>query len=207
MLVKYLEKGINFIIKNSHQVWNIIKFKYYGSQIIFPNGIGRSIINGVVYIRLRKTGKLIIGDNFRCVSGHCYNPIARNIRTTFCTEENAIIEIGNNVGISSSSLWAFNKITIGNNVNIGADCIIMDSDAHSLNYKDRREGKLDKLNRKTSSIVIKDDVLIGTRSIILKGVTIGERSIIGAGSVVTCNIPPDEIWAGNPAKCVKKLIK
>lgn len=162
-------------------------------------------IKGPIYLRLRKTGKLIIGNNFRCVSGCCYNPIARNIRTSFCTEENAIIEIGDNVGISSSSIWAFERITIGNNVNIGADCIIMDSDAHSLNYEDRREGKLDKQNRKTRPIIIEDDVLIGTRSIILKGVTIGARSIIGAGSVVTCSIPSDEIWAGNPARFVKKL--
>ncbi|MBQ8361760.1 MAG: acyltransferase [Bacteroidaceae bacterium] len=185
------------------KLWNKYKIKFYGNQIVMKSGT----IKGPVYIRLRKTGKLIIGNNFYCVSGCCYNPIARNIRTSFCTEENAVIEIGDNVGISSSSIRAFERITIGNNVNIGADCIIIDSDAHSLNYEDRRDGTLDKQNRKSRPIVIEDDVLIGTRSIILKGVTIGARSIIGAGSVVTCNVPSDEIWAGNPARFVKKLTR
>lgn len=184
------------------QAWNLLKFNSYSHQIQCGKN---AIIKGTIYIRLRTTGRLVIGNDFRCFSGNCHNPIARNIRTSFCTEEHAVIEIGDNVGISSSCLWAFKKITIGNNVNIGADCVIIDSDAHSLNYEDRRNGDLDKQNRKSRPIVIGDDVLIGTRSIILKGVTIGARSIIGAGSVVTCNVPSDEIWAGNPARFVKKL--
>lgn len=202
MLAIFL-KILNKIQSELQKLWNKYKMKFYGNQIVMKSGT----IKGPVYIRLRKTGKLIIGNNFHCVSGCCYNPIARNIQASFCTEENAVIEIGDNVGISSSSIWAFKRITIGNNVNIGADCIIIDSDAHSLNYEDRRDGTLDKQNRKSRPIVIEDDVLIGTRSIILKGVTIGARSIIGAGSVVTCNVPSDEIWAGNPARFVKKLTR
>ena len=58
---------------------------------------------------------------------------------------------------------------------------------------------------KKKGITIEDDVLIGTRSIILKGVTIGARSIVGSGSVVTKSIPSDEIWAGNPAKFIKRI--
>lgn len=200
VIIKIIDKINTSIILN----WNKIKLHSYRGQIQCGKN---AIIKGCVYIRLRKTGRLVIGNDFRCFSGNCYNPIARNIRASFCTEEHAVIEIGDNVGISSSCLWAFKKITIGNNVNIGADCVIIDSDAHSLNYEDRRDGVLDKQNRKSRPIVIEDDVLIGTRSIILKGVTIGARSIIGAGSVVTCNVPSDEIWAGNPAKFVKKLIK
>lgn len=196
-------KILNRVKSQFQEFWNKCKIQSFGKQIVMKSGT----IKGLVYIRLRKTGKLIIGNNFHCVSGCCYNPIARNIRTSFCTEENAVIEIGDNVGISSSSIWAFEKITIGNYVNIGADCIILDSDAHSLNYEDRRNGKLDKQNRKSRPVVIEDDVLIGTRSIILKGVTIGARSIIGAGSVVTCSVPSDEIWAGNPARFVKKLTR
>ena len=81
----------------------------------------------------------------------------------------------------------------------------MDSDSHSLNYIDRRDYKLDKKNKKSSEIVIEDDVLIGTRSIILKGVTIGARSIIGAGSIVTQSIPSDSIAGGNPCKVIRKI--
>lgn len=64
---------------------------------------------------------------------------------------------------------------------------------------------MDDRNKKSKAIVIGDDVLIGANSMVLKGVTIGARSVIGAGSVVTCNIPDDVIAAGNPAKVIKIL--
>lgn len=71
-----------------------------------------------------------------------------------------------------------------------------------MNYEDRIHG--DK-NINAAPIMIKDGAFIGTRSIILKGVTIGERSIVEAGSVVTKSIPHDEVWAGNPAQFIKRL--
>ena len=93
-------------------------------------------------------------------------------------------------------------ITIGNRVTIGADVILLDSDGHSLDYTKR--GTIDDIPR-CKSIEINDDVLIGTRSIILKGVTIGARSIIGSGSIVSKDIPSDCIAAGNPCKVIKYL--
>lgn len=85
----------------------------------------------------------------------------------------------------------------------------MDSDAHNLDYRIRASKELidkiskDVLTAKTAPIVIEDDVLIGTRCIILKGVTIGARSVIGSGSVVTKSIPPDCIAVGNPCRVIK----
>lgn len=64
---------------------------------------------------------------------------------------------------------------------------------------------MDCLNRKCKPVVIGDDCFIGAGTMILKGVTIGARSVIGAGAVVTKSIPSDEVWAGNPAKLIKKL--
>lgn len=58
---------------------------------------------------------------------------------------------------------------------------------------------------KTKPVIIKDGAFIGTDCIILKGVTIGEKSVIGAGSVVTKSVPDGEIWAGNPAKFIRKV--
>ena len=57
----------------------------------------------------------------------------------------------------------------------------------------------------TKPVRIGEDVFIGAHSIILKGVTIGDRSIVGAGSVVTKAIPADEVWAGNPARCIRRI--
>ena len=81
----------------------------------------------------------------------------------------------------------------------------MNSDAHSLDYMHRRMPEIDQKNKKDKPIIIEDDVLIGTRCIILKGVTIGARSIIGSGSVVTKSIPSDCIAAGNPCKVIRYI--
>ena len=98
-------------------------------------------------------------------------------------------------------------IKIGNNVKIGGGTTLIDTDAHSLSFKDRRNEISDVKNRIDKEIIIEDDVLIGANVIILKGVHIGARSIIGAGSVVTKDVPEDCIVAGNPAKVIKQLTK
>lgn len=164
------------------------------------------------YLTLLSDAKLIIGDNFIFSSGDGINPLCRNIRGKIFIDRNASIVIGNNTGISSACLWAKEKIIIGNNVKIGGDCILMDTDAHNLDYTIRNSNELDSLGftidsktAKSSPIVIEDDVLIGTRCIILKGVTIGARTIIAAGSVVTKSIPSDCIAGGNPCKVIKYI--
>lgn len=158
-----------------------------------------------IYIRLGNNSKIVIGDNFTFSSGGGYNPLARNIKGAIEMEEKASIYIGNNVGISASCLWIYKSLRIGDRTKIGGDCIIIDSDAHSLNYLERRNGETDRPRAKSKGIVIEEDVLIGARCIILKGVTIGARSIVGAGSVISKDIPADCIAAGNPAKVIKLI--
>ena len=97
------------------------------------------------------------------------------------------------------------SITLGRYVQLGGHVRIFDHDFHSLNYSFRRDGATDVLNCRTKPVTIGDDVFVGTNSIILKGVRIGDRSVIGAGSVLSSDVPPDEVWAGNPASFVKKL--
>jgi acetyltransferase-like isoleucine patch superfamily enzyme len=115
------------------------------------------------------------------------------------------IIIGDNVGISGSTINATTTITIGDNVLIGSGCIITDTDSHPLGIEDRIRNDYSKT--KSSPIVICNNVFIGARSIILKGVTIGEGAIIGAGSILSSNVPPFSIYAGNPAKFIKKVEK
>ena len=97
------------------------------------------------------------------------------------------------------------EVLIEDNVKIGGNVCIYDTDFHSLNAEDRCKDINDKKNTKKKKVLISKNSFIGAHSTILKGVTIGENSIIGACSVVTKDVPSNEIWAGNPAKYIRKI--
>ncbi|MDZ4200271.1 MAG: acyltransferase, partial [Kiritimatiellia bacterium] len=99
-------------------------------------------------------------------------------------------------------LSARNRITIGNHVRLGGNVRIFDHDFHSLD-PEKRQGGEDFTDVQTAPVTIGNDVFIGANALILKGVTLGDRAIIGAGSVVTCRVPAGEIWAGNPARKIQ----
>ncbi|MDD3320478.1 MAG: DapH/DapD/GlmU-related protein [Paludibacter sp.] len=146
---------------------------------------------------------LVIGNYFRAQGDIKWNtfgiiqPVNFNLRSP-----GSKIILGRNVGISGSTISSSTSITIGNNVLIGSGCVICDNDAHPIEV----ENRADHTKTKAKPIIINDDVFIGARSIILKGVIIGEGSVIGAGSVVTKSIPPHSIAAGNPAVVIKSNI-
>lgn len=181
---------------------SIVFYRFYFSMIAIPFGKNLMVM-GPMKVVVR--GKITIGDNLNVISGKMLNALGRNMKTSLRVDENANILIGNNVGMSCVSIWSKEKITIGNNVKLGANVIVFDSDMHSLNFQLRRDVATDGVNAKSAPIVIDDDVFIGTNSIVTKGVTIGKRSIIAAGSVVSRSIPEDEIWGGNPVKFIKKI--
>lgn len=173
---------------------------------------GASLGNGFraynrVYLKLYKGAKLQIGNNFLMQSGDAINPICRNIKSCIFVNNNASLTIGDNVGMSSPCIWCNESITIGNNVKLGGVVTILDTDCHSLDYIDRRPNGNDSVNTINRPIVIDEDTLVGAHSIILKGVYIGARSIIAAGSVVTRDIPSDCIAGGNPCKVIRFINK
>lgn len=154
---------------------------------------------GLPIIQKHKNAKIKIGENFTACSDPKKNSIGVFQRVTIkALSPESVIQIGYNVGVSGATISG-KKIFIGDNVLIGSGVLITDSDAHALNPKLRDKAEF----IKTAPIFIEDDVFIGARSIILKGVTIGKGSVIGAGSVVSKDIPINEIWAGNPAKFIK----
>lgn len=169
---------------------NGIKYKSFGSL-------------GVPYVHISMGAKCNIGKNFKLNNGVKYSDSGLNGKCRIEVRDVAILTLGDNVGLSDVTISCHEKITIGDNVIVGVGSQIRDTDNHSLNPLDRLNG-LDWMNKKTSPILIKDNVFIGAYSFILKGVTIGENSIVGAGSVVTKNIPDNEIWAGNPAQFIRK---
>lgn len=125
-------------------------------------------------------------------------------RTIIVARYGGKIEIGDGFGISGSTIYAFDSIKIGKNATIGANCKIIDNDFHPLDPEQRRMS-LNKEYTKHRPIIIGDDCFIGMNSIILKGTTLGNNVVVGAGSVVQGNFPDNCIIAGNPAKIIKYI--
>lgn len=116
----------------------------------------------------------------------------------------AKIIIGNNVGLNGTSIAARSKIiTIGDRTKIAPNVTIVDSDFHALWPPQNRE--LNPGFEGDRDVSVGENVWIGMHSIILKGVRIGDNSIVGAGSIVTRDIPPNCIAGGNPAKIIRRL--
>lgn len=160
-------------------------------------------IRGGISIKIHKSSVLSIGDNCIFNSNSKFNLVGINKKVTIAVSKNSELVIGRNCGFSGTSIYAASKIVIGDYCNFGGNVFIWDTDFHPLDYAERRVHNAEKI--KSSPVIIGDDVFVGANSIILKGVKIGTRSIIGAGSVVTKDIPADEIWAGNPARYIRKI--
>lgn len=167
-------------------------------------------INTFGLIRVRKAGRrteydgqmITLGNQVQLKSSFYINSIGGQTYTSFCVYDNGKIKIGNNVGISNSSLFARGCIEIEDDVWIGANCKIYDNDFHSVYYEERMNGNV---GIKVKKVTIKKGAFIGAHCIVLKGVTIGEKSVVGAGSVVTKSIPNGEVWGGNPAKYIRSI--
>lgn len=152
--------------------------------------------NGHTTIDHFKYSTIKIGDHCTFNSHSAFNPrgIKRCILHT--ATDFAKIEIGNNCGFSGVSIVAWKNVKIGNNVMVGADTCIGDTDDHP-----------ERLGTESAPVEIKDNVFIGMHCLILKGVTIGENSVIGAGSVVTKDIPANCVAAGVPCKVIRYIDK
>jgi acetyltransferase-like isoleucine patch superfamily enzyme len=123
------------------------------------------------------------------------------------------IRIGSNVSIGGQSLLAaVQSIVVEDDVLISYQCIIVDSDNHNLRYSLRKNdlhewltGRHDWNKVQTQPVRICKGSWLGARVIVTKGVTIGEGAVCGMGSVVTRDVPPYAVVAGNPARIIKEL--
>jgi len=148
------------------------------------------------------SGEITLGSDVRINSCQWANPGMGCYPKTVFHVPSGVLKIGNHVGMSSVAISCRERVTIGDYVLLGGGVKIMDHDAHSLDYACRAQGGSSDVPV-SRPVTIEEHAFIGANSIILKGVTIGARAVIGAGSVVTRDVPADEIWAGNPARCIR----
>lgn len=178
----------------------IAKILFFLNGVAIPTNLK---VYGFLKVIVTRRGFIQIGKNLSVNSGTNHNIIGRPQKNTFWVEGNLII--GDDVGMSCCAIICNYEIEIGNHVTIGGNTVIYDTDFHSLDPETRRKKVDDKRNAKRSKVKIEDNVFIGAHTTILKGVTIGKNSIIGACSVVTKDIPCNEVWAGNPAKMISTI--
>ena len=125
----------------------------------------------------------------------------------------SMIRVGSNVSIGGQSLLAaVESIIVEDDVLISYHCIVVDSDNHSLRYSLRKNdlhewlaGRHDWKKAQTRPVRICKGAWLGARVIVTKGVTVGEGAVCGMGSVVTRDVPPYTVVAGNPARIIKEL--
>lgn len=180
-------------------------FTNYGVKIE-PNAC---VLGALPIIYNPFVSSIVIGSHvvLNSDSSQSFAPIVSPVK--FALGKDARILIGNYCDLNGCSLSAYESIEIGNYVQIGPATWITDTDLHSLDAVTRRRQLLgepyDWAKVKRKPVVICDDVWIGASCIILKGVTIGHGAVIGAGSVVTNDIPPYCAAAGNPARVIQFL--
>ena len=152
-------------------------------------------------LRVYSEGAIRIGDNVRINSGPA-NFVGADKRMALWGGRGGKLLIEDGCALSNSTIIAAESITIRSGVFLGGGCEVYDTDFHELDPAGRAKGGGEV---KTGPVEIGAKAFIGGHSIILKNVTIGAGAIIGAGSVVACTVPAYEIWAGAPAKFIRKL--
>jgi acetyltransferase-like isoleucine patch superfamily enzyme len=190
------------------KIWNnlLLWAAYPLNRLLFQiNGIPWKAgwrLHGIPIIQKHRQSQMQFGDRLALRSTLRSNPLGANHAVILCTwQAGSLLQIGDDFAMTGGSICAFRKIIIGDRVTVGANTTIVDTDFHplpaSLRQKPFQEAA-------SAAVTIEDDVFIGMNCLILKGVTIGRGSVIGAGSVVTRDIPPGTIAAGNPARVLRE---
>ena len=189
------------------KLWQICRYSYrFPRDILYCyTKLGRWDptwrLYGCPLLALNRHSIIRIGKEWTACSDAKYAELGAFQKVTIRTLAGAELTIGNNVGMTAVSINCSTSISIGNDVLFGSGALITDSDSHPLHMKDRHDNSL--IGR--APVVIEDGVFIGARAIVLKGVRIGRGAVIGAGSVVTKDVPAMSIVGGNPAKMIRSI--
>ncbi len=170
-------------------------------------------LKGLPIIFNKHGARLKLGSNVTIKSSFLSNLVGLYSRTIIITRApGAVIEIGDNVGISGATIYARKGIYIGANTAVGGNCKILDNDFHPIDAEERirllqnvRGGENGDLIP-AKEIYIGQNCFLGCNSIILKGTVLGNNCVVGAGAVVCGKFEDDCIIAGNPARIIKRTV-
>lgn len=205
-LIVFFHVHYGKVVRLLYSLISRFRFVVYGAKV----GKGLSV-RGWIHLHISPKADVIIGNNVMLKSGFADNPTACSSRTGIVCYRGAKLVIGDDTGLFGTTIVCSESVTIGSNTLIAGGTHIYDTNFHSLDPAIRIVRNADRVHTKfelyqhSSPVSIGNQCWIGSRCIILKGVTIGDQAVIGAGSVVTKDVPPRQVWAGNPAKLIKEL--
>ncbi len=158
---------------------------------------------GVPIIQKHRDSQMAFGSGLNLRSTTRSNPLGPNRPVMLVTwQAGALLAVGRDFGMTGGSICAAREIVIGDGVTVGANSILIDTDFHALDPECRLRGQD---QAATAPVRIEDEVFIGMSCLVLKGVTIGRGCVVGAGSVVTNDLPSGWVCAGNPARPIRPL--
>jgi acetyltransferase-like isoleucine patch superfamily enzyme len=174
-------------------------------RVVYPGfSVGRQPrIWGRFKLMMFAESRVVIGDHLHMVSSPDRSGITLFSRCSFTTYPGAEIRIGNRVGVNGTTISSKKLVQIGDGTMIAPNVIIVDSDFHAQWPPDAR--LISSTVDTDREVIIGSNVWIGMNSVILKGTTIGDNSIIGASSLVGGDIPANVIAGGNPARVLRAL--
>lgn len=192
-------------IKNkTNQIKNNFIFNFFIKKKEGLETKGKIFLRKLPYIEIRNGGKIIIENNVTLNSDNKgYHGNMYRATKIMVDKPGATVTIGENTRIHGSCIHAYEEIRVGRNCLIAANCQIFDGNGHDI-CEGHPQDRI-KTQGGASPILIGDNVWIGMGCIILPGVNIGTGSVIGAGSIVTKDIPENVIAGGNPAKIIREL--
>lgn len=182
----------------SWTLWARLRLRAHGAVI------GRGLrVRGPLRLHCHRTARIHIGDHCRIQSGFAGNPVGGNGRMSIWVGPGATLTLGHRVGLSNSTIVCLQSVTVEDDVFLGGDSKVYDTDFHSLDPRER--GEPGNPGARTAPVVIRRRAFVGGHSLLLKGATIGEAAVVGAGSVVRSAVPAMQVWAGNPARFLAPL--